>query len=80
MRNLRLPTPEDGSRILESLDQASLLYRRGAACGVLPVNLNLEEDGLVSKGQFLFMGRNSAEIQDLTDHTRSLENLLFDRD
>ncbi|MFP6866391.1 MAG: hypothetical protein VCA35_10660 [Roseibacillus sp.] len=80
MRNLRLPTPEDGSRILESLDQASLLYRRGAACGVLPVNLNLEEDGLVSKGQFLFMGRNPAEIQDLTNHTRSLENLLFDRD
>lgn len=80
MRNLRLPKPAEGGRILDNLDQASLLYRRGASSGILPINLNLEADELVSKGQFLFMGSSLAEIHALIDRILSLENLVFDRD
>lgn len=80
MRNLQLPVPTEGSRILDNLDHSSLLYRPGASRGVLPINLNLDQADLVSKGQFLFMGRNLLEIHDLIDRVLSLENLTFDRD
>lgn len=80
MRNLRLPDPAEGGQILDHLDQASLLYRRGAASGILPINLNLDASNLVSKGQFLFMGRNLLEVHSLIERILTLENLVFDRD
>lgn len=80
MRNLRVPDPVEGARILDDLSAAGLLYRPGASAGVLPINLNFEDDGLVGKGQFLFLGRNLLEIHDFMDRTLSLEHLLFDRD
>ncbi|NIP94154.1 MAG: hypothetical protein GWO24_12145, partial [Akkermansiaceae bacterium] len=80
MRNLRLPVPVEGARILDRLTGTNLLFRPGAATGVLPINLNLDEDHLVSKGQFLFLGRNLLEVHDLIDQILSLEDLVFDRD
>ena len=80
MRNLRLPEAADGSRILGNLDRADLLFRPGAEHGVLPINFNLEDDGLVSKGQFLFLGRNLLDVHGLIERTLSLEDLVFDRD
>ena len=80
MRNLRLPVPAEGSRILENLDREGLLYRRGNPSGVLPINLNLDERELVSKGQFLFMARNPIQVHALIDRMLSLEKLTFDRD
>ena len=80
MRNLRLPAPVEGGRILDDLDAASLLYRRGASHGIIPINLNLDEHGLISKGQFLFLGRNPIDVYDQVDHILSLNDLAFDRD
>jgi hypothetical protein len=80
MRNLRLPEPVEGSRILDDLSRASLLYQRGGPGGVLPINLNLDEDDLVTKGQFLFLAHNLLEVHDLMNRILSLEKLLFDRD
>lgn len=80
MRNLRLPEAIEGERILDNLDRAGLLYRRDARTGILPINLNLNDQELVSKGQFLCLGRHSLEVRDLLDRVLSLENLAFDRD
>lgn len=80
MRNLLLPEPVEGQRILEDLNAANLLFRNDAQRGVIPINLNQDEDGLISKGQFLFLGRNLRDVHELVDHTLALHDLEFDRD
>lgn len=53
MRNLQSHQPVEGKDILYALDQAALLYHPGNERGVLPINFNLDEQGLEFKGQFL---------------------------
>jgi len=55
MRNLKLINPHSGASILKMLDKKGLLYKKGMERGVLPVNFNLNEQGEVIKGQFLFL-------------------------
>lgn len=61
MRNLLLPEPCLPERVLQAMDQAGSLFRAGDDEGLLPINFNLELDGRVGKGQFLYLGRRSGE-------------------
>jgi len=53
MRNLRFENKVSGSEVVQMLDDANWLYRRGQQAGVIPINLNSHADGRVAKGQFL---------------------------
>ena len=58
MRNLRLEMPISSSELLTNLRNKDHLLNGGTAEGVVPVNFNLNSDGLVTKGQFLCMGKD----------------------
>lgn len=82
MRNLALPEPLAGSQILEILQASSSLYAPGASRGCLPINLNTDQAGEITKGQFLFLG---ADINDVSDQLTALVShpkidLHYDRD
>jgi len=67
MRNLALASPMRGKRILEEIGQAGYLYTHGKAQGILPINFNLDENGLVDKGQYLFIAENSGGCAEMMD-------------
>ena len=58
MRNIRFAKPLKDRSLLKILDQAGYLFRPGMQEGVLPINLNLNDDSNVQKGQFLFLAKN----------------------
>ena len=58
MRNLRTEKPTDADKLIELFDKANALYYPGRNVGFIPINFNLDEDGKVIKGQFLFLGKN----------------------
>ncbi|MEM8953517.1 MAG: hypothetical protein AAGD22_05135 [Verrucomicrobiota bacterium] len=76
LRNLRVSEPLEGDRLLEMLRAPGHLYRAGMESGVLPVNFNLGQDGLVRKGQFLCLGESPAECHELLK--RAEEDLPMD--
>ncbi len=82
MRNLALPVPLAGSQILDILDRNNSLFSPGAERGCLPINLNTDRDGNITKGQFLFLGANIDEVSDqlteLVSHPKI--DLHYDRD
>lgn len=53
MHNLELATPLSGEALLEKLRTHDELFRLDRSSGILPINFNLDPDGLVRKGQFL---------------------------
>ncbi len=65
MRNLRMAEPVPGGEILRQLDSHDVLFRPGAAGGILPINFNLDAAGLVTKGQFLCLGADAAACHEL---------------
>ena len=58
MRNIRFAKPLKDRSLLKILDQAGYLFRPGMQEGVLPINLNLNDDSNVQKGQFLFLAKS----------------------
>ena len=56
MRNLRIEHPISSAELLNSLREGAHLLTSETKRGVLPVNFNLMDDGLVTKGQFLSVG------------------------
>jgi hypothetical protein len=58
MRNIRFAMPLKDTNLLKMLDQAGYLFHPDMQEGVLPINFNLNEDGSVQKGQFLFLAKN----------------------
>jgi len=56
MRNLRIDVPIPSAELLANLRDNAHLLNSESKQGVLPVNFNLHDDGLVSKGQFLCVG------------------------
>ncbi len=70
MRNLRLETPIEGEKLLSMLETANLLFLKSSGKGVLPINFNLEKDGLVSKGQFLCLANSVDHCIELLDMAR----------
>jgi len=65
MRNLRLNQPVCGGALLDQLGRLGFLFRPGSGPGILPINFNTSDDGLVSKGQFLFLAGTPAACRDL---------------
>lgn len=70
MRNLELARSLPGEMLLEKLREHAELYDGGGRDGVLPVNFNLDPDGLVRKGQFLAIGDDVATCRRLLDTAR----------
>jgi hypothetical protein len=82
MRNVRFEKPLRDTSLLIMLDKAGYLYRHNMREGVLPVNLNLDEEGGVQKGQFLCLGKN---LDDCLKMFKQIESILpaswlYDRD
>ena len=61
MRNIQFRKALDGAQLLGLMDQAGELYRPGKEKGIIPFNFNVDEDGKVTKGQFLCVGKNHGE-------------------
>ena len=74
--------PLAGSQILDILDRNNALFSPGAERGCLPINLNTDQAGNITKGQFLFLGADIEEVSDqlteLVSHPKI--NLHYDRD
>jgi hypothetical protein len=58
MRNLKTEQPTEGQRLLELLDNKGALFYPGKSEGLLPINFNLNDEGRVIKGQFLYIAEN----------------------
>lgn len=58
MRNIQFRSALDGAEILSLMDGAGELYHPGREKGIIPFNFNTGEDGKVTKGQFLCLGRD----------------------
>lgn len=65
MRNLRFADPLRGNDLLIRLNTRNILYRPGRPRGVLPVNFNLDAKGRTVKGQFLCLGPDQADVEDV---------------
>ncbi len=65
MRNLMFESPLQGSQLLSEVDRRGLLFKKGMERGVLPCNFNLNEAGMVHKGQFVFIAPNTEECENL---------------
>lgn len=65
MRNIRFSLPLKGAKILEMLRKRGVLFLAGKDEGVLPFNFNVRSDGLVVKGQFLFLAEKAHGISRL---------------
>ena len=76
MRNLRLREPLEGGRMLEMLEWQGHLYHRGNEFGVVPINFNFGNDGLVHKGQFLCLADGPKECHECL---RAAESDLYRR-
>lgn len=61
LRNLRLSRPVTAATLLQIFSSKGHLYQRGRRAGVLPLNFNFGQDGLVHKGQFICIGRDTQE-------------------
>lgn len=61
MRNIQFRKALDGAQLLTLMDRAGELYRPGDQKGIIPFNFNVDEDGKVTKGQFLCLGKNHRE-------------------
>jgi len=76
MRNLKLIHPIPGGEILSLLKNHNHLFHPDRQSGILPINFNLTEDDLVGKGQFLCLGKTSADCHAML--RRAEEDLPID--
>jgi len=82
MRNLKFGEPQTGQTLLETLEEAELLFHPGMSHAILPINFNTRPDQRVVKGQFLCLGDTVEELWSLLDEARHLLPVKgeFDRD
>ncbi|MBT8038123.1 MAG: ATP-grasp domain-containing protein [Verrucomicrobiae bacterium] len=81
LRNLRLDTPLLGGELMELLHGSDCLWvPDGHRAGVFPVNFNTGDDGLVHKGQFLFLAPSVSESKLLLETIMMNLPCLTDRD
>ena len=81
MRNLCFSKPLSGRKVLRALEQRRLLFDRGDAEGVCPINFNLDEAGMVVKGQFLCIAESVEKTQELLKNVRRwVPEAEYDRD
>ena len=60
MRNIQFRSALDGAQLLDHMGRTGELFRPGVEKGIIPFNFNVDEDGKVTKGQFLCLGKNHA--------------------
>ncbi len=70
MRNLELAFPLQGEVLIEKLRTHSELFDPDTRSGIIPINFNLNPDGLVTKGQFLSVADTLATCHQLLDTGR----------
>lgn len=70
MHNLELSTPLSGAALLEKLRIHGELFRQESTSGILPINFNLDPEGLVRKGQFVAIADDPATCGALLDTSR----------
>ncbi len=70
MRNLELATPLAGDVLLEKLRTHLELFDPGRTTGILPINFNLDPDGMVRKGQFLAIADDPRDCRQFLDTGR----------
>lgn len=82
MRNLALPEPLAADAILSLLDSQNTLYQPGNERGCLPINLNMNDKGEITKGQFLLLGPDFYDASEQLAELVSLPQigLHYDRD
>jgi len=82
MRNLRFSPPQAGKALLDLLHRDRLLFEPEKENGILPINLNPNDQGEIIKGQFLFLGRSHEEVFDLLKQVSEDKDFkgIFDRD
>lgn len=80
MRNLRFSKPLGGRALLDALDEGRLLLSAGDSEGVCPINLNLNDEGHVVKGQFLCVADSVEKTGELLDAIRSRAPVKADYD
>lgn len=61
MSNLETSKPMSGEQLLETMDRLGVLFYPGKNKGFLPINFNMDSGRKVTKGQFLFLGRDLKE-------------------
>tara|TARA_A100001391_G_scaffold140837_1_gene98790 strand:- start:1180 stop:2598 length:1419 start_codon:yes stop_codon:yes gene_type:complete len=61
LRNLRLSQPVTAAALLDVFATKDHLFQLGKRAGVLPLNFNFGKDGLVHKGQFICVGKDTQE-------------------
>ncbi|HEX2226822.1 MAG TPA: hypothetical protein VHM64_06755, partial [Candidatus Binatia bacterium] len=67
MRNIQFRKSLDGSQLLSVMDDAAVLYRPGDERGIIPFNFNMDNEGKVTKGQFLCLAAIPDECGMLLD-------------
>jgi len=71
MSNLKTSKLMSGEQLIETMDRFGVLFYPGKNKGFLPINFNLDSGRKVTKGQFLFLGRELKEcletLEDLQD-------------
>lgn len=82
MRNMKTDIPISGDVLIELFDDVSALFSPGRNGGLLPINFNLDKQGKVIKGQFLFLGKNLDYCLNLMDNLRNVLPVewQYDRD
>lgn len=81
LRNLRLVEPVPGGDLMNLLGQSGGLFVPGVTdAGVFPVNFNTGADGLVHKGQFLFLAPSASGSRMLLETTQRNLPCQLDRD
>lgn len=82
MRNIRFAPVVRNTFLLETLDKQKLLFQRGRKEGILPFNLNFDQEGDIVKGQFLFIGETLERVCSLLDELVRISSIhcSYDRD
>lgn len=81
LRNLRFTKPVPGAELMELLRSAHDLFVPGQSeAGVMPLNFNTGDDGLVHKGQFLCLAPSSGGSKMLLEMARLDMPCMPDRD
>jgi len=82
LRNIRFSPPIESIQLLSVLKKENLLFYPNRNNGILPFNFNQNDDGLIMKGQFLFLGKTIKETFNLLKQLQELPNIQgeYDRD
>ena len=82
MRNLRFRAHPSAEQVLDILRESDSLFLPGHPRGVLPINLNMDDDHRVAKGQLLVLAESPHFCSALLDEVEDLfkRTLDYDRD